>query len=136
MEPLTLLTRPAPSTGLDKGGADLIADGRIAFKSGVTPGYFTDKGLVLSDGTELPADLVFFAYVLSCIMLLLALTHGYLRTGYQDIRESTAEMMGETVMRKVGPVYKLDEEGELRGSYRPCGHPGVRFVYNRSHKRD
>ena len=76
LEPSTLLTRPAPSTGLDKGGADLIADGRIGFKSGVTPDRFTEKGLVLSDGTELPADLVVFAYVLSCIMSLLALTHG------------------------------------------------------------
>ena len=49
------------STGLDKGGADLIADGRIKVKSGVSPERFTEDGVVLSDGTELSADLVIFA---------------------------------------------------------------------------
>ena len=49
--------------GYDKGGADMIADGRIAFKSGVTPNRLTEKSLVLSDGSELPADVVVFAYV-------------------------------------------------------------------------
>ena len=48
-------------TGLDKGGADLIADGKIKVKSGVTLKKFTDKSLVLSDGSELPADVVVFA---------------------------------------------------------------------------
>lgn len=41
----------------------MIVDGRIAFKSGVTPSRFTEKSLVLSDGSELPADVVVFAYV-------------------------------------------------------------------------
>ena len=48
-------------TGLDKGGADLIEDGRIKVKSGVSPERFTEDSVVLSDGTELPADLVVFA---------------------------------------------------------------------------
>ena len=49
------------SIGLDKGGADLIGDGRIKVRSGVSPERFTETGLVLSDGSELPADLVVFA---------------------------------------------------------------------------
>ena len=47
--------------GLDKGGADLIADGRIKVKSGVSPREFTENSLVLSDGSVLDADVVIFA---------------------------------------------------------------------------
>ena len=47
------------------------------------------------------------------------------------MRDSNAEMLGEDVMRKTGPVFGLDEEGELNGSYRPCGHPGVRRTWFR-----
>lgn len=48
---------------MDKGGADLIADGRIQVKSGHSLKHFTSNSVVLSDGTELPADLVVFASV-------------------------------------------------------------------------
>lgn len=48
-------------SGMDKGGANLIADGRIKVKSLVSIERFTKNGLLLSDGTELPADLVVFA---------------------------------------------------------------------------
>ena len=46
---------------IDKGGADLIEDGRIKVKSGVSPERLTEDSVVLSDGTELPVDLVVFA---------------------------------------------------------------------------
>ena len=49
----------------------------------------------------------------------------YHSTGGQNIRESNAELLGDEVMSKTGPVYGLDKEGEINGSYRPCGHPGV-----------
>ena len=41
----------------------MIADGRIKVRSGVYPEKFTEEGVVLSDGSELPADAVVFAYV-------------------------------------------------------------------------
>ena len=50
-----------PHIGQDKGGADLIADGRIKVRSGVSPERFSETGIVLSDHTELPADVVIFA---------------------------------------------------------------------------
>ncbi|KAM5545582.1 hypothetical protein V8D89_000620 [Ganoderma adspersum] len=96
--------------GMDKGGADLVADGRIKVKSGVSPQRFTKTGLVLSDGTELPADLVVFA------------------TGFVHIRETNRELLGGDIVDKTGEVYGLDEEGEIKGSYRPCGHPGLWFA--------
>ena len=49
------------SIGLDKGGADLIADGKIIVKSGVSPRSFTEQGLLMSDGSEIIADVVVFA---------------------------------------------------------------------------
>ncbi|PIL34652.1 hypothetical protein GSI_03431 [Ganoderma sinense ZZ0214-1] len=96
--------------GMDKGGADLIADGRIKVKSLVSLKHFTKSGLILSDGTELPADVVVFA------------------TGYTYIRETNAELLGEDVISQTEDVYGIDQEGELRGSYRPCGYPGLWFA--------
>ena len=49
------------AAGLDKGGADLIADGRIKIRQGVSPRKFNENGLVMSDGSELLADVVIFA---------------------------------------------------------------------------
>ena len=49
------------STGLDKGGADLVVDGKIKVKNGHSLRKFTENGVVLSDGSELSADLVIFA---------------------------------------------------------------------------
>lgn len=50
-------------TGIDKGGADLIASGDIKVKQGAEPIAFSSTTLVFSDETELPADVVIFAYV-------------------------------------------------------------------------
>ncbi|KAI0741575.1 FAD/NAD-P-binding domain-containing protein [Daedaleopsis nitida] len=95
---------------MDKGGADLIADGRIKFKTGQGLAEFTKNSLVLTDGTELPADLVVFA------------------TGYYHMRETNTELLGKDVIDQTEPVYGLDEEGEIKGSYRPSGHPGLWFA--------
>ncbi|KAI0776125.1 FAD/NAD-P-binding domain-containing protein [Trametes elegans] len=93
----------------DKGGADLIADGRIQVKQG-TLSHFSEAGLVLNDGTELPADTVVFA------------------TGYQSMRETNRKLLGDDIINQTEEIYGLDEEGELRGSYRPSGHPGLWYA--------
>ncbi|KAJ8473980.1 hypothetical protein ONZ51_g7524 [Trametes cubensis] len=95
---------------LDKGGADLIADGKIIVKSGVSPRSFTEQGLLMSDGSEIIADVVVFA------------------TGYIKMREVNTELLGEQVMSRVGQVFGLDDECEAYGSFRPCGHPGLWFA--------
>ena len=41
------------------------------------------------------------------------------------MREANAEILGSDVMDQVDQVYGLDDEGELNGSYRPSGYPGV-----------
>ncbi|KAI9001124.1 FAD/NAD-P-binding domain-containing protein [Trametes punicea] len=94
----------------DKGGADLIADGSIKVKNGIFPERFSETGLVFSDGSELPADAVIFA------------------TGYIPIKESNRKLFGDDVINQTTEVYGLDAEGELKGSYRPSGHPGLWFA--------
>lgn len=48
-----------------------------------------------------------------------------LRTGYQNMRELNKKIFGEDVIEATSEVHGLDEEGELRGTHRPTGHPGV-----------
>ena len=46
---------------MDKGAADLMASGAIKVKAIVEPKSFTEKSIILSDGSELEADAVIFA---------------------------------------------------------------------------
>ena len=41
------------------------------------------------------------------------------------MRTSNIEVLGPNVMQRVRTVGGRDEEGEVRGLFRPCGHPGV-----------
>jgi putative flavoprotein involved in K+ transport len=60
----------------------------------------------VSDGNCVSADAIIFA------------------TGFEGPRESMRPILGDSVMSQVGPVWGLDEQGEIRGSWgRPCGHP-------------
>ncbi|KAJ3557181.1 hypothetical protein NM688_g1608 [Phlebia brevispora] len=95
---------------LDKGGADLIESGDIKVKQGTEPVSFTSRGLLFADGSELSADAVIFA------------------TGYINMREINKKIFGADVIDKTSEVWGLDEEGELRGSYRPSGHPGLWYA--------
>lgn len=42
-----------------------------------------------------------------------------------NIRETSKKIFGEEAIERTSEVYGLDEEGELKGSFRPTGHPGV-----------
>ncbi|KAI0750787.1 dimethylaniline monooxygenase (N-oxide-forming) [Daedaleopsis nitida] len=97
--------------GTDKGyAADMVEDGKIQAYHGASPARFTENAVVLDDGTEMTADVV------------------VLSTGYLRIREASKELMGENVINQIEAVFGLDEEGEIQGSYRPCGHPGLWFA--------
>ena len=48
------------------------------------------------------------------------------RTGYHNIRETNKQIFGPELVEQISEVHGLDEEGELRGTCRPTGHPGVR----------
>ena len=66
-----------------------------------------------------------------------AADHPVFRTGYINIKETARKIFGDEVVGQVGDVYGLDEEGELKGSFRPSGHPGVSTGYlisDRTHR--
>ena len=46
---------------MDKGAADLIASGAIKIKPGVEVKAFTEKTVVLSDGSQFQVDTVIYA---------------------------------------------------------------------------
>ncbi|KAG1740407.1 uncharacterized protein EDB91DRAFT_1053093, partial [Suillus paluster] len=92
---------------INTGASDKIIDGSIKLKSGCSVGHFTTHGLALDDGTEFQADVVILA------------------TGFGDLRDSVRLMCGEEVAQKVGPMWGLDDEGELRGVWKDSGHEAL-----------
>lgn len=93
----------------DKGCAQLIIDGDVEVKRGLIA-EFAESGLRLADGTEVEADLVVFA------------------TGYTGVRDAVRPIVGEDVTGHIGPIWGLDDEGEIRGVYRPSGVPRLWFT--------
>ncbi|KAF9236327.1 hypothetical protein BU15DRAFT_77043 [Melanogaster broomeanus] len=94
---------------IDTGTSQHIIDGGIKIKSGGSIERFTEKGLKFADGTELEADVIVFA------------------TGYGDPRDSMREICGPDVADKTAPVWGMDEEGQVSGVWRYCGHDGLWF---------
>jgi len=94
---------------MDTGTSQHIIDGDIKIKSGGSIERFTETGLKFADGSELEADIIVFA------------------TGYGDPRDSMQAICGPEVADKVVPLWRLDEEGQSSGVWRPSGHDGLWF---------
>ncbi|KAJ5658508.1 uncharacterized protein N7484_002157 [Penicillium longicatenatum] len=95
---------------IDVGCSQLIIDGKIKVKHsprGITG--FGHRELFLEDGSTLPADVVVLA------------------TGYDNMRTTVRKVLGDKIADRCQDVWDLDNEGELRGMWRPSGHPG--FYY-------
>lgn len=95
---------------IDVGASRLIIDGKIKVKQGVEIERFTTDGVVFTDGTSLDADVVVLA------------------TGYQNMRESARQLLGDKVADRCTPVWGLDHEGELRTIWRRSGHDRFWFM--------
>ncbi|KAJ3875643.1 FAD/NAD-P-binding domain-containing protein [Lentinula edodes] len=94
---------------MDVGCADRIIAGKIKVKSGLGIKRFLEHGLLFNDDTILDTDVVIFA------------------TGFVNIQSVMRGIFGETI-DKAGPAGGVDEEGEMRGAYRPTGHPGLWYA--------
>ncbi|WP_231610424.1 NAD(P)/FAD-dependent oxidoreductase [Rhodococcus sp. CX] len=90
---------------IDVGASRLIADGEIGVVAGAIE-RFTPSGLELSDGRRIPADTVVLA------------------TGFRGIHETARRVLGDAVADKCGPVWGLDDEGEIRSVWRRSRHDG------------
>ena len=95
---------------IDVGASELVANGSIKLKSGVGIESIAAHSVTLSDGTELPADLLVYA------------------TGYGSMNGWLADMISPEVADKVGKCWGLGSdtpkdpgpwEGELRNMWKP-----------------
>ena len=64
------------------------------------------KAVKFNDGTSMGVDVVVVA------------------AGYTNMSESVRALLGDQVADRVGPIWGLDDEGEVRAMWRPTGQPG------------
>ncbi|KAL3446397.1 hypothetical protein BJX65DRAFT_318847 [Aspergillus insuetus] len=95
---------------IDVGASQLIVDGKIKVKQGVEIDQVLPRGLKFANGSELEADEIILA------------------TGYQNMRTQTRRLFGDETADAVGDVWGFDANGEMRGIWRPSGHPGLWFM--------
>jgi putative flavoprotein involved in K+ transport len=102
---------------IEVGASKAIIEGRIKLKNASVE-RINERSLVLSDGSELPADLVVFA------------------TGYGSMNGWAAQLISQEVADKVGKVWGLGSDtkndpgpwvGELRNMWKPTLQPGLWF---------
>ncbi len=103
---------------IDVGASELIANGSIKLKSGVDVAEITKDGVKLSDGSELPADLIVYA------------------TGYGSMNGWAARLISQEVADRVGKCWGLGSatrkdpgpwEGELRNMWKPTRQEALWF---------
>ena len=85
---------------IDVGASDLVCDGKIKLKSRVEVTEIKPKSVLLSDGTELKADLIVYA------------------TGYGPMNGWAAELISQEVADKVGKCWGLGANHERSRSLR------------------
>lgn len=110
--------RRASGYYIDVGACDLIADGEIKLRSGVSIEHINPRSVTLTDGTELPADLIIYA------------------TGYGSMNGWAARIISQEVADKVGKCWGMGSdttkdpgpwEGELRNMWKPTQQEALWF---------
>lgn len=103
---------------IDVGASDLVANGDIKLKSGVSIEYIKPRSVVLTDGTELEADLIVYA------------------TGFGSMNGWAAKIISQEVADKVGKCWGMGSntakdpgpwEGELRNMWKPTHQEALWF---------
>jgi putative flavoprotein involved in K+ transport len=103
---------------IDVGASELVADGRIKLQSGVDVVRLTRNSVVLSNGVELPADVVVYA------------------TGYGSMNGWAADLISQEVADRVGKCWGLGSdtkkdpgpwEGEQRNMWKPTRQEALWF---------
>ena len=103
---------------IDVGACELVANGDIKLKSRTTIERIKPNAVVLTDGTELPADLIVYA------------------TGYGSMNGWVGKLVSQAVADKVGKCWGLGSgttkdpgpwEGELRNMWKPTAQQNLWF---------
>ncbi len=103
---------------IDVGASELVANGSIKLKSGVNIARINPKSVTLTDGSELPADVIVYA------------------TGFGSMNGWLADLISPETADQVGKVWGLGSdtpkdpgpwEGELRNMWKPTAVPQLWF---------
>lgn len=94
---------------INVGCSDLIAAGQIRVKRGGLPAL-DGRTVTFDDGSSEQVDVIILA------------------TGYRGILESARGILGDEIVDRCGPVWGLDDEGEVRNMWRVTGQPGLWFM--------
>ncbi|OAX78966.1 hypothetical protein ACJ72_06720 [Emergomyces africanus] len=109
--PLSTLYEEGGRHYIDVGTSAKVVQGLIKVKSGSLITSYTKNGLMFEDGCELEADIIVLA------------------TGYEmSLRPTVARILGTDVAAQIDEFWGLDEEGEVRGAWKPIGHPGLWYM--------
>ena len=91
---------------INAGCSELIIEGRIKVRQGTGIERLDGRTVRFADGTAMDVDAVVIA------------------AGYTNMSESVRAIIGAAVADRVGPIWGLDDEGEVRAMWRPTGQPG------------
>jgi cation diffusion facilitator CzcD-associated flavoprotein CzcO len=92
---------------INVGCSELIVAGKIKVKHGAEIAGLAGRTVRFTDGTAADTDMIVVA------------------TGYQNMSESVRALFGDGAADRVGPVWGLDAEGEVRAMWRRTGQPGL-----------
>ncbi|MDB5607332.1 MAG: hypothetical protein JWP25_4232 [Bradyrhizobium sp.] len=102
---------------IDMGASELIINGHVAVRSGVSVDAIRERNVVLSDGVELPADFIVYA------------------TGYRKLAQAGA-ILSSDIIEKLGHIGGIGSAvrsdhgpwaGETRNVWKPTRQPGLWF---------
>lgn len=92
---------------IDVGASQLIIEGKIKLMPGVKIDRLTERSAVLSDRKTVDADLI------------------VLGTGYQPLQSVVASLFSSELAERIGPVWGLGDDGELRNMWGRTAQPGL-----------
>lgn len=95
---------------LNVGCSDLLVKGEVGLIHYENLDRFVPDGLLMKDGTVEKADLVVAA------------------TGYQSPSDVIRRLLGSEIAEKIGPVWGLDQGGEMCNMYKPTPQKGLWFI--------
>lgn len=95
---------------LNVGCSDLLVSGAVGLLHSENLERFVPEGALMKDGSVEKADLVVCA------------------TGYQAPSKVIRELLGEEIVEKIGPVWGLDQGGEMCNMYKATPQKGLWFT--------
>jgi len=95
---------------LDAGCSALIVEGEVGLLQFEDIEHFCAGGALLKDGSIKPADLV------------------VLGTGFASQEKVVTKLLGADIAKKVGPIWGLDQDGEMNNMWKRTAQAGLWFV--------